>query len=187
MAESHHYRYDKYDPANHPENLHDAFVEFVDSFKYQYDAIAKEPSSDLSPAEKTAWIQQNMRKQFLGKFASRNFQKDYEDAFAESLRSTLTFKDMVKGMEDRYKPTQNKTLANYDFHKLTQKKDESFDLFVNRVKHEAKYCDFSCDSNTCTVSEVLIRDQIIVGTTNDRIRKHALKEIWNLTENEKWT
>ena len=83
MAESSHHRYEKFDPANHPENLYDAFVEFVDSFKYQYDAIAKEPSSNLSETEKLAWIQQNMRKQFLGKFSSRNFQKDYEDNFEE--------------------------------------------------------------------------------------------------------
>ena len=62
MAESQHHRYDRFDPASHPENLYDAFVEFVDSFRYQYDAIAKDPPSDLNPAQKSAWIEQNMRK-----------------------------------------------------------------------------------------------------------------------------
>ena len=169
MAEKSHHRYEKFDPADHPENLYDAFVEFVESFRYQYDAIAKEPSSDLPAEAKSAWIQQNMRKQFLGKFASRNLQKDYEDTFELSRRSSLAFSDLVDGMKARYMPTQNKTLANYDFHRLVQNKDESFDIFVNRVKHEAKFCDFSCDSGNCTVLDILIRDQIIIGTTNDQI------------------
>ena len=180
MAESQHQRYDKFDPADHPENLHDAFVEFVESFKYKYDAIAKDPASDLTLEQKSAWIQQNMRKQFLGKFVSRNFQKDYEDTFSETRRSTLAFNELVDEMKVRYMPTQNKTLANFDFHKLVQKKDESFDLFVNRVKHEAKFCEFSCESSTCSVSDILIRDQIVIGTNNDNIRQHALKEMWDL-------
>ena len=180
MAESQHHRYDRFDPASHPENLYDAFVEFVDSFRYQYDAIAKDPPSDLNPAQKSAWIEQNMRKQFLGKFASRNFQKDYEDTFDETKRSNLAFSELVKEMKERYQPTQNKTLANFDFHKLVQNQGESFDLFVNRVKHEAKFCEFSCSSNTCSVSDILIRDQITIGTNNDNIRQHALKEMWDL-------
>ena len=79
-------------------------------------------------------------------------------------------------------PTQNKTLANYEFHRLVQIKDESFHLYVNRVKHESKFCNFSCAAATCTVSDILIRDQIIIGTKNDQIRKQALKESWDLAD-----
>ena len=109
MAESQHQRYDKFDPADHPENLHDAFVEFVESFKYKYDAIAKDPASDLTLEQKSAWIQQNMRKQFFGKFFSRNFQKDYEDTFSETWRFTLVLNELVEEMKVRYMPTTEQT------------------------------------------------------------------------------
>ena len=33
----------KFDPDLHPENVYDAFEEFVDSFRYEYDVIAKYP------------------------------------------------------------------------------------------------------------------------------------------------
>ena len=60
-----------------------------------------------------------------------------------------------------------------------QKPSETFDVFSNRVKQEAKGCEFSC-SNTCTIRDVLIRDQIIVGTLDDDIRKMALYKQWSL-------
>ena len=31
----------KFDPADHPGNLFEAFGEFIDSFRYEYDVIAK--------------------------------------------------------------------------------------------------------------------------------------------------
>ena len=83
-------------------------------------------------------------------------------------------------MKERYQYTQNKTFANFGFHKLVRNQGESFDLFVNRVKHEANFCEFSCSSNTCSVSDILIRDQITIGTNNDNTRQHALKEMWDL-------
>lgn len=88
---------------------------------------------------------------------------------------------MVDALKKRYKPTKNTTLSNFEFHKLEQKEAESFDLFVNRVKHEAALCEFKCVDG-CTVQDILIRDQIIVGTSNDEIRKNALKQQWGLQE-----
>ena len=86
---------------------------------------------------------QNKRKIFLGQFASRNLKKDYEDVVQPESCSTMTFTQMVTELKNRYRPTQNHTLANYEFHKLNQKPNESFDSFVNKVKHEAKNCQFS--------------------------------------------
>ena len=172
----------KFDPELHKGNTFDAFVDFVDSFAYEYDAIAKEPPNHLKePAEIDAWIQQNKRKQFLGRFASRNLQKDYEEEIAPGERNNITFTRMVDALKQRYKPTKNTTLSNFEFHKLEQKESESFDLFVNRVKHEAASCEFKC-GEACTVQDILVRDQIIVGTSNDEIRKNALKQQWGLQE-----
>ena len=74
------------------------------------------------------------------------------------------------------------TLANYEFHKLRQRPLETFDSFVNRVKREANYCEFKCANANCMVRDVMIRDQVICGTTDNEIRKSALKNEWNLTD-----
>lgn len=42
----------KFDPELHKGNTYDGFVDFMDSFGYEYDAIAKEPPTSLTePAE----------------------------------------------------------------------------------------------------------------------------------------
>ena len=115
-----------------------------------------------------------MRKQLLGRFASLNMQKDFEDEVVEAECTAISFKDAVDKLMARYKPTRNTTFANFEFHKLAQQFSESFDMFVNRVKHEAKGCEFSCGA-ACTIKDIMIRDQIIVGTIDDDIRKMALR------------
>lgn len=88
---------------------------------------------------------------------------------------------MVDALKLRYKPTKNTTLSNFELNKLEQKEAESFDLFVNRVKHEAASCEVKC-GNQCTIYDILVRDQIIIGTSNDEIRKNALKNQWGLQD-----
>ena len=170
----------KFDPEKHRANVYDAFMEYVEAFQYEYDAIARDPPSD--EADKAAWVEINKRKVFLGRYASRSFQKDYEDTVTPVERTNLKFIDLVKKMKTRYEPTRNYTLANYEFHRMKQNTDESFDTYVHRVKQEAKGCQFSCESPTCTIPDIMIRDQVIVGTNNDEIRKNALKNQWNLKD-----
>ena len=55
----------KFDPEAHRDNLYDSFCEFVDSFHYEYDAIAKDPPEGDANIQ-AAWIEQNKRKIFLG-------------------------------------------------------------------------------------------------------------------------
>ena len=178
MASAH---FAKFDPAEHPGNLYDAFCEFIDAFAYEYEALpGRTPPTGTT--DTAAWTELDKRKQLLGRFASRNLQKDFEDEVDEAERPNITFKDTVKKLKDRYQPTQNKTLANYEFHKLKQQSHESFDVFVNRVKQEANSCEFTCASGTCTVKDVMIRDQIIIGTSDNAIRKEALNEQWSLAD-----
>ena len=172
----------KFDPSEHPGNLFEAFGEFIDSFQYEYDAIAKAPPAGTADAG--AWIQQDKRKQLLGRFASRNFQRDYEDETTADERSTITFDQVVVKMKARYKPTQNVTLAHHEFRKLTQQPTEAYDSFINRVKHEANYCQFQCNGQ-CTVHDTLIRDQIIYRVQDDEIRKQALNKQWTLEDPQK--
>ena len=170
----------KFDPEEHQGNVYEAFCDFIDSFQYEYDAIAREPPKESSDVQKAAWIEQDKRKIFLGRFASRNLQRDFEEVVPEKNRGKITFKEMTAGIKARYDVSRNKTLANFEFHKLFQKEGESFDSFTVRVKHEARTCEFSCASDACTVENILTRDQIIIGTSNNEIRKNALKNQWDL-------
>ena len=110
MASAH---FTKFDPAEHPGNLYDAFCEFIDAFAYEYEALPGR-TAPTGTTDVEAWTELDRRRQLLGRFASRNLQKDFEDEVAEADRSTITFKDTVKKLKDRYKPTQNKTYANYE-------------------------------------------------------------------------
>ena len=172
----------KFEPEDHQNNIYEAFCEFVEEFTYEYDYLAKDPPKDFSNAEKAAWVEQNKRKVFLGKFSSRNLQKIFEEEVAEDERSTIAYKDMIKKLKDHFEGSRNKTLANFEFHKLVQSSTDSFDAFVTRVKKESQQCDFKCASNTCNVRDTLARDQIIIGTNNDEIRKNALKNQWSLED-----
>ena len=169
----------KFDPAEHVGNLYDAFVEFIEAFAYEYEAIAKQPPAGT--ADTAAWFEQDKRKQLLGRYASRNMQKDFENETTQAERTTITYTDTVTKLKARYKPTQNTTLANYNFHRMRQGDIESYDMFVNRVKDEAASCNFKC-GDACTVADTLIRDQIVIGTTDDEIRAKALSEQWGLTD-----
>ena len=166
----------KFDPEDHPNNAFEAFCEFVEEFEYEYDAVAKEPPKELTEPQKKAWLQMNKRKLFLGRYASRNLQKDYEEVVTEEERGTILFKDVLKRLKTHFEAGRNKTLADFNFHKLRQKHGESIDAFVIRVKREAMSCDFKCQHDDCTVQDTMVRDQIIIGTHIEEIRKNALKK-----------
>ena len=169
----------KFDPSEDPGNVLKNFLDFVSAYAYEYEAITKAPPEGVDEVE---WHAINKRRQFLGKYASRTFQRDFEDAVSPERRSTLTFDEMVAAMTVRYQPTKNTTLIHYEFHQLRQEPGERFDTFVNRVKRHAENCEFVCLHENCQVRETLIRDQLVIGTTNNEIRRNALKEQWGLAE-----
>ena len=173
----------KFDPEEHQKGTYEAFCEYVEEFQYEYDAIAKEPPKELTTAAgQSAWVEQNKRKIFLGKFASRNLQKHFEEAVTSEQRSTITFSDTIKALKTYYDGGRNKSLCNYEFNKLAQEEEESFDAFHIRVSRKADQCDFKCSHDDCTVPDTLIRDRIVFGTRNDEIRKNALKNQWKLED-----
>ena len=173
----------KFDQELHKGNAFQAFQDFIDSYRYEYEAIAKDPPKEVEGAEaKAAWIEQNKRKLFLGRFASRNLQRAYEEVTTEEERSTLPFAELVTKLKAHFKTGSNTTLSNFEFHKLKQQHEESFDAWSIRVKHESRKCDFSCAHADCTVRDTLARDRIVYGVSSDEIRKHALKNEWNLDD-----
>ena len=107
----------KFNPDEHKGNGLDAFNDFLEALHYEYEAVAKSPPAGDG---EDAWIHQNKRKLFLGKYASRNLQKDYEAATTSTERTPMTFDTMVTKLKAYYEPTKNNTLANYEFHQLKQ-------------------------------------------------------------------
>ena len=87
----------------------------------------------------------------------------------------MTYNTLITTLKDHFEGSRNKTLANFEFHKLYQAPAESLDVVVTRVKKDSELCDFKCASGTCNVRQTVVRDQIIIGTCNDEIRKNALK------------
>ena len=83
-------------------------------------------------------------------------------------------------MKECYKPTENLLLKNFQFRSLVQDTDESFATFCNRVEKEAKHCSFKCTHNDCTAEQTATRDQILIGTSDKKIRKEALMKSWDL-------
>ena len=103
----------KFDPDEHKNNVYEAFSDFLDEFKYEYAALAKDPPKDLDAPAKAAWVAQHKRKVFLGKFASRNLQKDFEEAVPKVQQETITYDAMVLLLKTHYDGGRNKTLSNY--------------------------------------------------------------------------
>lgn len=170
----------KFDPDRYPDGLLEAFNDFLATFIYSYEALAREPPANLQPAQRRLWLGKDKRRVFLGKFAHRNLQKRYEDITTQQERDDMTYERMVARFQQEFTLNANNTLANYNFRKLKQGPNESFAIFTLRVKREAEGCEFSCGHNQCNIREVMIRDQLIFGTTNHAIREKALSEQWQL-------
>ena len=87
-----------------------AFIEFVGAFEYEYEALGR--VAPTGTTDTAAWLAQDKRKILLGKYASRNLQKDYEAETTTTERATITFTETITKLKARYLPTRNTTLAN---------------------------------------------------------------------------
>jgi hypothetical protein len=133
----------------------------------------------MTPYEEEWWSKDKVAK-MLGMFSSKRLYDHWKVAeLDEHKRKKAGWADFVSKMQIYYRPTENLTLKNYQFRALTQADNEAFPAFCNRVSKEAKYCNFKCDHESCTAESTAIRDQIIIGTTHDKIRE-ALKNAWDL-------
>ena len=87
---------------------------------------------------------------------------------------------MIRLLTDYYKPTENTTLKNYRFRSLTQDSGETFAAYCNKVEKEAKHCSFKCHHGDCTAESTAVRDQILYGTTFEKVREEAFIKSWEL-------
>ena len=175
--------YEVFNPRNHPEDVLNAFVRFTRKFGYVYDGENRTaPATANTDALVTEWKNKDKARLFLSRAVSDEFLDDYESAVPDAERVNITFTSLVTKMKTRYTPNSNKVRNHYMFHRLSQNPSEKFDDFVHRVRTSAAQCDFKCTNAECTVSDTLVRDQIITGTIHGGIRNEALKKQWSLDD-----
>ena len=196
-----------FDPTNHPDDSLKAFNEFVQTFQLRYAAqfpdppkvsldaainrwkiantteLIADPKPTLAQYDQVVadWQSKDKVAKFLGMFTSKHFYNDWVAAQPdETLRNNAGWADMIGYMKEYYKPTENLTLKNFHFRSLAQESGKTFAAFCNEVDKEAKNCSFKCHHPDCTAESTAVRDQIVYGTTNDKIREEALIRSWDL-------
>ena len=169
-----------FDPSECQGQTAQEFGRFIRLFKRKYAAWDRAVPTGTATEDRDSWKEKDMVKQLLGHYSTDRFMDDVEAVATEEELETITFSSLVEKINNRYKPTQNATMCHYKFHRIQQKSEQSFDNFVNEVKKEAKNCSFKCTNQNCTVSDILIRDQIIIGVRDEEFRKNALREEWEL-------
>ena len=139
------------------------------------------PTADQYDQLKAQWKAKDKVAKVLGMFSSPRLYSDWEVAQPNEIaRDNATWREFKDLMETFYKPTENLTLTNYQFRYLTQTINEPFPSFCNRVEKEAKSCAFKCRHGDCSAETTAIRDQIVIGTINTKIREEALLKSWDL-------
>lgn len=198
-----------FDPEEHPGDTLKALDDFKTSFEFRYDAefpdpprvsmdaaierwkvantstTITDPKPNLEQYDniREQWRQKDMVAKFIGLFSSRRLIEDWYAAEPnEDLRKQASWKDFITKLRAYYKPTDNPVLVNFQFRSLNQQDGETFHGFCSRVEKESKTCYFKCDSDACYSDKIAVRDQVIIGTTNSKIRQEALLKSWNLEQ-----
>ena len=154
------------------------------SLYYKMDCNNKERANTYRYGiHKNAWISKDKVKKLLGFFATARIIQDWKAAKPnEVLRRDCTWDYFLQKLWSYYKPTENPIIRNFEFRQLVQAKNETFSAFCNRVEAAGKTCTF-CECNSdCSDEEYAIRDQTVIGTTNENIRKKVMIKNWKLAE-----
>ena len=80
-----------------------------------------------------------------------------------------TVEGILTALETYCVPRKNTTYERYVF-RMTIQEDRSFDIFVTDLRRKAEYCDFGA------IKDSLIRDQIVVGINDPKLRQRLLRE-----------
>ena len=80
-----------------------------------------------------------------------------------------TVEGILTALETYCVPRKNTTYERYVF-RMTIQEDRSFDIFVTDLRRKAEYRDFGA------IKDSLIRDQIVVGINDPKLRERLLRE-----------
>lgn len=129
-------------------------------FKRNYDIFAIAKGLD----EKTDPVKINTFLNAIGKEAVEVF-----DTFTLTPDQKANYTEVVKAFEDFCKERKNVVFERYTFGSRNQKKGEPFDTFLMDIKKLARTCEFTEEHN-------MIRDRIVIGTTDTKLREKLLVE-----------
>ena len=79
----------------------------------------------------------------------------------------------VESLTQRFDPSTNKDMEIYEFRQITQESGETINEFYRRLKEKSSSCEL-------TNAEAKIRTQIIHKTSDNRLRRKALREEMDL-------
>ena len=82
----------------------------------------------------------------------------------------MKFTKIIEKMDEFCTPCKNITFSRYNFFTCRQREGESFDDFVTNLKKLSQDCEFG------TLCDSLIRDVIIIGILDNRVRECLLRE-----------
>ena len=80
------------------------------------------------------------------------------------------FDKVVEKFDEHCSPKKNETFERYVFRSRTQQQTESFDAFATDLKLKARTCNFG------DLTDSLIRDQIVFGIHDKKLRERLLRE-----------
>lgn len=95
------------------------------------------------------------------------------DCPAELGKDETLYSQAVRLLTEKINPTHNNLYERCMLRKLKQFPDESFAQFVNRIRLQAKKCNFSADTLS---ADNYILEQIVDGCSSDEIRKDLMKK-----------
>ena len=72
-------------------------------------------------------------------------------------------------LEEYLKPKRNVIYERYIFHTTQQEPNEIISEYITKLKRLAVSCDFG------TLKEDMIRDRIVIGTSDEEVRPHLLR------------
>lgn len=114
--------------------------------------------------DKTDPIKINTFLNAIGKEAVEVF-----DSFNLAPAQQATYDLVVKAFDDFCKPRKNVVYERYVFGSRNQKEGEPFDTFLMEIKRLARNCSFTDEND-------MIRDRIVIGTTDSKLRAQLLAE-----------
>lgn len=80
------------------------------------------------------------------------------------------YDEVIKKFDEHCSPKKNETYERYVFRTRIQSQGENFDSFLTDLKLKAKTCNFG------VLAESMIRDQIVFGIDDKKVRERLLRE-----------
>ena len=84
-----------------------------------------------------------------------------------------SYAKVTNSLNTHFVPKRNRTYDRHVFSRRMQKSGESVSSFLNALQTLSKECEFESDKPDTVVNQ-RIRDQFILGTSNEDIRKRLL-------------